>query len=185
MAEKPTPEAAADPTATPEFQAALKAEIARMKADIMADVKEAMKGAAPNDREDMRSLFGSDAGIGGIRPQLEVLVTTAFTTGNSATLNIQFQAAVDTGAGGGNQPGTWNTLSETGPIAVANLGLGAVLARWDFFASLPVNLQPRYLRLNFAPAAATNFTAGAVVAPVVLVRDDQANKFTPANYAVA
>lgn len=142
-------------------------------------------GTPPQNIIGNRTLFGSDAGIGGIRPQLEVLVTTAFTTGNSATLNIQFQAAVDTGAGGGNQPGTWNTLSETGPIAVANLGLGAVLARWDFFASLPVNLQPRYLRLNFAPAAATNFTAGAVVAPVVLVRDDQANKFTPANYAVA
>lgn len=142
-------------------------------------------GTAPQNIIGNRTVFGADVGIGGLRPQMEVIVTTAFVTGNAATLNIQFQAAIDTGAGGFYQPGTWNTLSETGPITAANLAIQACVARWDFFASLPVNLQPRFLRLNFAPLTATNFSAGAVVAPVVLVRDDQANRFMPANYSVA
>lgn len=142
-------------------------------------------GTAPQNIIGNRTLFGVDLGIGGWRPQIEVLVTTGFVTGNSATLNVQYQAAVDTGAGGGYQPGTWNTLMETGPITAANLAAQAIVARFDFAPSLPVNLQPRYLRLNFAPLTATNFSAGAVVAPVVLVRDDLANKLMPGNYVVA
>jgi len=35
--------------------------------------------------------------IGGMKPQVEAVIGTAFTTATSATLNVQFQAAVDTG----------------------------------------------------------------------------------------
>jgi hypothetical protein len=131
-----------------------------------------------------RTVFGSDVGIGGIRAQFEVLVTTAFTSGGAATLNIQYQGAIDTGAAGNYQPGTWTTLEETGPIALATLALNAKLARYDFAPSLPENFMPRYLRLNFVIGTAV-FTAGQVLAPVTLIRDDTANRFMPSNYVVA
>lgn len=131
-----------------------------------------------------RSVFGADVGIGGIRAQFEVLVTTAFATAAGGTLNVQYQAAIDTGAAGNYQPGTWVTLGETGVIAVANLGLGAKLARYDFAPALPEGLNPRYLRLNFVIGTGV-FTAGQILAPVTLVRDDVANKFMSNNYTVA
>lgn len=130
-----------------------------------------------------RSLWGTDIGIGDPRPQTEVLVTTALTANTGVpTLNVQFQAAPDTAVT--FLPGAWTTLMETGPIALANLGLGAIIGRFDFPPAIPVNFSPRFLRLLFSPAAGTNFAAGAVLAPVTTVRDDQANKFTPKNYAV-
>lgn len=142
-------------------------------------------GTAPQNIIGNATVFGEDAGIGGLRPQLEVLISTALVTANAATLNIAFQAAVDQGVAGGYQPGTWQTLVETGPIAVANLGAGVKAARFDFPPAFPENLNPRYLRLLFTPPAGTNFTAGAVQAPVTMVRDDQSNKFAAANYKVA
>lgn len=142
-------------------------------------------GTAPQNIIGNRTLFGADVGIGGIRPQIEVLITTAFTTGNSATLNVAYQAAVDTGSGGNYQPGTWQTLVETGYIPVASLTLGQILARFDFAPAFPANLNPRYLRLLFQPLTATNFTAGAVLAPVTMVRDDLANKFAANNFVAA
>ncbi len=140
-------------------------------------------GTAPANIIGNRALFGEDAGIGGKRAQVEVIVSTAFTTGNVATLNVAFQASADTAVT--YQPAAWTTLVETGPIAVALLTLGQILARFDFPPSFPANLNPRYLRLLFSPAAATHFTAGAVQAPVTMVRDDQANKFMSNNYVVA
>lgn len=140
-------------------------------------------GTPPQNIIGNRTLFGADVGIGGLRPQLEVLISTAFATGNAATLNVQFQGAPDTV--GTNQPGAWTTLVETGPIAVASLTLGQILARFDFPPAFPPNFSPRYLRLNFVTPAGTNFSAGAVQAPVTMVRDDQANKFMPSNYVVA
>jgi hypothetical protein len=141
-------------------------------------------GTAPPNIIGNRTLFGEDVGIGGLRAQFEVLVTQAFTSGGAGTLNVQYQGAADTGVGGGYQPGTWVTLEETGAVALANLGLNAKLARYDFAPSLPENFLPRYLRLNFVIAGA-NMTAGAVQAPVTLVRDDLANKFMANNYTVA
>lgn len=132
-----------------------------------------------------RTLFGSDYGIGGNKPQVEAVVGTAFATANAATLNVAFQAAVDTGAAGGWQPGAWLTLVETGPIAVANLTAQQVLARFDFPPAFPPGTLPRYLRLLFQVAAATNFTAGTIAfAIVTMVRDDQSNKFASKNYSV-
>lgn len=139
-------------------------------------------GTAPQNIIGNRTVFGEDVGIGGLRPQMEVLIAQAFATANAATLNVQFQAAVDLGAGGGYQPGTWVTLVETGPIAVALLVAQQKLARFDFPPAFPEGLNPRYLRLNFVVPAATNFTAGSVQAPVTMVRDDVANKFMANNY---
>lgn len=143
-------------------------------------------GTAPANIIGNATVFGSDVGIGGLRPQVEVLIGTALTTGSSATLNVAFQAAVDTGSGGGYQPGTWETLVETGPIAAANLTAGQVLARFDFPPAFPAGLNPRYLRLLFQIPSGEDFTAGTVSSAIVtMVRDDQANKYAARNYAVA
>ena len=142
------------------------------------------QGVAPSTADFIgdRTIWGEDAGVGKPSPQVEVLVTTALTTGNAATLNVAFQGALEDATT--HLPGTWRTLVETGYMAVADLGLGAVAARFDFPPSFPVNFMPRFLRLLFQPLAATHFTAGAVLAPVTMVRDDQANRYTPKNYKV-
>jgi hypothetical protein len=143
-------------------------------------------GTAPQNIIGNATLFGSDVGVGGKRPEVEVVVGTVFTTSNAATLNVQFQAAQDQGVGGGYQPSTWNTLVETGAIAVANLTAGQILARFPFVPAFPANLQPRFLRLNFVIPAGTNFTTGTISnAIVTLVRDDQSNRYAQRNYTVA
>ncbi len=129
--------------------------------------------------------FGTDQGIGGFRPELEVVVGTAFATSDSCTLNVQFQAAADAGSPTW-LPSTWDTIAETGPIAVANLTANTVIARFPYLPAFPAGLRPRFLRLNFAVPAAEQFTAGTILCAIVtLVRDDQANKFASRNYTVA
>jgi hypothetical protein len=61
-----------------------------------------------------------------------------------------------------------------------------VFARFPFLPVFPSTLRPRFLRLLFSPAAATNFTAGTVAAAIVtVVRDDQANKQAAKNFSVS
>lgn len=141
-------------------------------------------GVAPPNIFGTASVFGEDAGIGQPRMQSEVLVTTAFVTANASTLNIAFQGAADTGLAGGYLPGAWTTLIETGYLAATALTLGAVLARFDWPPAVPPSFKPRFLRLLFQPLAATNFTAGAVLAPSTMGRDDTANLFIPHNFSV-
>ena len=65
----------------------------------------------------------------------------------------------------------------------ADLTAGQVLARFDFPPAFPAGFRPRYLSLLFTSLG--TFTAGTIAAaPVTMVRDDQANKFAPANYSV-
>jgi hypothetical protein len=124
-------------------------------------------------------------GTGMLRPELAVAVGTAFATATGATLNAALQAAADQGAAGGYQPSTWNTLEETGAIAVANLTAGAVIARFPWVPPFPANLRPRFLRLLFQIPSGEYFTAGTIGwATVTPVRDDQFNRYTPGNFAV-
>lgn len=141
-------------------------------------------GVAPtNDIIGNATVFGSDVGIGGVKPQVEVVIGTACATADGATPNFKFEAAIDNGA---SQPGPWNVLVETGGIAVANLGAGAVCARFDFPPAFPPGLQPRFLRLVMNPGAGLVLTAGTVQnAIVTTVRDDQANKYAASNYKVS
>lgn len=142
-------------------------------------------GQAPPSYIGNAATFGADMGVGGIRPELDVAVGTAFATSNSATLNVQLQAAADQGAAGAYQPSTWNTIVETGAIAVGNLTAQQIIARFPW---LPVlgSLRPRYIRLNFAVASGTNFTAGTIAfAGVTLIRDDLAQKNAAKNFTVA
>lgn len=142
-------------------------------------------GTAPGNIIGQRTVFGTDIGIGDPRLQTEVAIQTALATANGATLNVQFQAAPDTGAAGGYAPGAWTTLMETGALPVSSLNAaGKIVARFDFPPATPPNFSPRYLRLNFVPAAGTNFSAGAIAAPSTTVRDDTANFYTPRNFSV-
>lgn len=140
-------------------------------------------GTAPGNIIGNRAVFGSDVGIGDPRVQTEVAIQTALVTANGATLNIQFQAAPDTAVT--HAVGAWTTLMETGPLPIADLNtIGAIVGRFDFPPAVPVNFSPRYLRLLFVVPGGTNFSAGAVAAPVTTVRDDTANLYTPRNYTV-
>ncbi len=150
------------------------------------DMTGAGVGVAPPNIIGTRTQFGVDPGIDDQKTQLQCTVGTAFATSNSATLNVQFQGAVDTGAAGNYQPGTWNTLVETGTIVAANLTAGAVIARFDWPPAFPAKTLSRFFRLNFVVPSATNFTAGTIAfAYPVIARDDWALAFAARNYNVA
>ena len=143
-------------------------------------------GNAPGNIIGTRALFGADIGIGKEKAMLICAIGTAFATANSATLNVQFQGAVDTGAAGSYQPGAWNTFVETGVISAANLAAGKIIARFDFPPAFPVNVLPRYLRLNFSIQSGTNFTAGTIAyAYPTMARDDWSAGFAAKNFAVS
>lgn len=125
---------------------------------------------------------GMDAGVGGVRPELNVTIGDAVVSGGGGTLNVKLQAAPNTAVT--NQPGAWTTLAETGPITAANLTAGQIVARFPFLPAFPANLNPRFLRLLFSVATAA-ITAGSISSALVtMYRDDQANKFAAANYTV-
>lgn len=129
--------------------------------------------------------FGSpDAmGVGGMRPELNVTIGTALATSNSATLNVQLQAAADDGTG---NPDTWQTIGESGEITAAQGTANTVVARLPWLPPFPENLRPRFLRLNFAIPAATEFTAGTIASALVtVVRDDWFNRQAAKNYTVS
>jgi hypothetical protein len=142
-------------------------------------------GTAPQNVIGNRVLFGEDPSIGGIKIQIEAAIGVAAVTITAATLNMQFQGAPDTGVGGGYLPGAWTTYEETGPITAANLVAGQTI-RMDWAAVFPEGQPlPRYIRINFATPAATQFTVGNVSYVITtMVRDDQTNKFAAKNYTV-
>lgn len=143
-------------------------------------------GTAPANIIGNATVFGQDIGIGGGGPQPTLLVTvgTAFVTGGSATLNVQLQGAVDSGAPT-YAPGSWITLVETGTLAASVLTAGQVIARFDMPPAVPPGTLPRYLRINFVTPSGQQFSAGTIAfAYPTYVRDDQANKFAASNYVV-
>lgn len=142
-------------------------------------------GTAPVAVIGNTTLYGNDAGIGVLRPLVVINVGTAFTTGNSATLNVEFQGAPDTGSAGGYLPGTWQTYAETGYLTAAQLTAQQTI-RMDWPAAFPANAKPRYYRLLFQTLAATAFTAGTIAqALITMDRDDLSNLYAVNNYVVA
>lgn len=141
-------------------------------------------GVAPPSIIGNVSLFGQPAAMGvGARPELVVNMGIAAASANAATLKVQFQAAADLGVGGGYQPGPWQTLAETDQLTVAQLAALTEIARFPYLPPFPENLRPRYLRLNFAVLAATNFTAGSIQnALPTLMRDDYFAKNAAKNF---
>ena len=103
---------------------------------------------------------------GAVTDQLMLLceVVTAFTSGGSATLQVQFQTAPDNGSG---SPGSWSILSQSDAIAVASLVQG-----YKFLpGELPGGTQ-RFIRLNYAIGTGV-MTAGTLKAALVPSLDVQ------------
>ena len=103
---------------------------------------------------------------GAVTDQLALLceVVTAFTSGGSATLQVQFQTAPDNGSG---SPGAWSTLSQSDAVPVASLVQG-----YKFLpGELPGPTQ-RFVRLNYAIGTAA-MTAGVLKAALVPSLDVQ------------
>ncbi len=131
-------------------------------------------GVAPDERIiGTVSTFGADTGIGDHKLQVRVAIGTGLVAVGGSTLNVAFQAAPDQGAAGNYQPGTWQTLIETGAMTAAQLAANAICARFDWPPVFPVTLRPRFLRLLFAPSAGGSFSAGTIANAIVTnVRDD-------------
>ncbi len=110
-----------------------------------------------------------DMGVGsdeGVTPKLMVLVTTAFTTTNAATLQVQVQ--------GSTNNATYTTYAESDVISAANLAAGNQLLNIDMPRPAPGAALPQYLRLNYVVATGT-FGAGALTSALVLTRGDNVN----------
>lgn len=101
--------------------------------------------------------------------KLVVNVTTAFTSGGSATLQITLQGAPDNGSGA---PGTYSTVLQSQAIALTNLFQGARLLDVDLPRMPPGVALPRFWRLQYVIGTAA-MTAGQVVSFFALDRFDQ------------
>lgn len=150
------------------------------------------QGVAPVNIIGNAPVFGQDPGIGWPRGQAQVIVTTAFTTGSAATMNFIYQGAVDSGSAGGYLPGTWQTIAESGYLAVTDLDsvvatdpFGAIAWQFDFEPTHPISFRPRFLRVLAQPLAATSFTAGAIRIPTSLGLDQHKHRYQARNYTVA
>lgn len=140
-------------------------------------------GTAPANIIGTATVFGEDPGIGMFRPELMIAMGSANAAGGTS-VNVQLQYAVDSGVGGNYQPGTWNTVVETGALLTANLTANQVLARFPWLPAFPPGTLPRFLRLAFVEVG--TFTAGAIAFAIpTFVRDDQSNKFAAKNYKVS
>jgi len=103
---------------------------------------------------------------GAVTDQLMFLceVVAAFTSGGSATLQVQFQTAPDNGSGA---PGAWSILSQSDAIPVTALVQG-----YKFLpGELPGGTQ-RFIRLNYVVGTAA-MTAGTLKAALVPSLDVQ------------
>lgn len=128
-------------------------------------------------------LAGRDVGAGiAYDQEIHVDVMQNFT--GAGTLQVQVQEAPDAGGG---VPGTYYTIAETDNIALANLTVGARIARYAW----PVIQQnypagdanpPRYLRLNYVVTGGP-FTGGSLMA--YLNADREERLIYRANYTVA
>ena len=146
-----------------------------------------------------RAVFGTDEGVGGKRPELNITVGTGLVGAAGTTLKVALQAAIDTGVAGGYLPGAWVDVDSEDNIALANVAGGAtagsVIFRSPWIPTFPPGLMPRYLSLLFSPQTTAggvtttpggDFTAGTISSALVtMVRDDWAAKYANKNFSVA
>ena len=101
--------------------------------------------------------------------KLLVQVSTTFISAGGGTLQVTLQGAVDDGTGA---PAAFSDWWVSPIYTIAQLVAGARLLNMDFPRPPQGVAVPRFIRLSYGVATAT-VTAGAVVAGVVLDRDDQ------------
>lgn len=148
-------------------------------------------GTAPSNIIGTATVFGTDQGVGGRRPELNITIGTALTGAAGTTLKAALQAAEDQGPSGNYQPGSWIDIDSQDGITLANAIANSVIFRTPFIPTFPANFLPRYLSLLFSPQLTNqtpngSFTAGTIASALVtMVRDDQANKFAAKNFKVA
>ncbi len=99
--------------------------------------------------------------------KLSVINTAAWTA--TATLQLILQGAPDAGA---NTPGSYVTMWTSPVFATATMQIVGQLCNIDVPRPVPTQPLPRYLRLEFVTAVATN-TTGLIEAQIVIDRDDQ------------
>lgn len=109
-----------------------------------------------------------DMGIG-TPLRLLVQVSTAFVSAGGGTLQVTLQGAADDGTGA---PAAFSGWWSSPLYTIAQLSAGSRLLNMDFPRPPDGVVVPRFVRLLYSVATAT-ITAGAVVAGVVLDRDDQ------------
>lgn len=112
-----------------------------------------------------------DIGVGD-NPALKMLVqvSTAFTSGGAATLQIALQGATDDGTGA---PASYTTWWTSPAYALATIAVqGARLYDMDMPRPPAGIAIPRFLRLNYIIGGATT-TAGKCISGIVLDRFDQ------------
>lgn len=126
-------------------------------------------------------------GVGGLRPELNVVIGTALNGAAGLTLNVALQAAADNN---GNA-GTTQDIANQDGITIAQGTAGTVIFRSPWLPPFPANLRPRFLRLQFRPVAAGGavpsgaFTAGTIASALVtVVRDDYFAKYAQKNFVV-
>lgn len=114
------------------------------------------------------SIYGQDSGVNMRKMFIQAVVGAAFATATAATLSMQFLGAVDTGAAGGYQPGTFQVFDAVDSIAAAALGAGQAI-RMDWPVAAPGAPKPRFFKVQFvvSPAASGIFTAGTIFAITV------------------
>lgn len=141
--------------------------------------------APPNYFGVQDAVFGQDIGIGdGMSPPvLVVVVGTGFTTATGATLRVQFQESVDSGAPS-YTPSAWKTVLQTDDLPASALTAGTKIAEMTIPPRYPNAAMPRFLRLNYLlNVAGSSFTAGTIAfAGINTGRDDDTRAIYPAGY---
>lgn len=141
-------------------------------------------GTAPSNIIGNATLFGEDPGIGRMRPEVQITIGTALTTGTAATARFTLQYAPDAGTPT-YLPGTWEVAVASNAYPVSEMTAGAVV-RFAMPVTPPNTPRPRFMQLTMQVPAATNMTAGTVSwAGIVFARDDLAQKNAARNYVVA
>lgn len=110
-----------------------------------------------------------DIGAAGTKLKLFAVITTAFTSGGAATLQVNLQGATDNGSGA---PAAYSTWWSSPVYALATLNAGSWLFNMDMPRPPDGIAIPRFLRLTYVIAGATT-TAGNVTAGLVIDRPDQ------------
>lgn len=124
------------------------------------------------------AVFGEDIGIGdGVSPpNILCVVGTAFATASGATLRVQLQESVDSGAAGvpPYSPNAWQTIMQSPDYTAAQLTPGTKIAEFTIPPRNPGQAFPRFFRLFYYLAVAgSSFTAGTIAfAGVITGRDD-------------
>ena len=139
--------------------------------------------APPNYFGIQDAVFGEDIGIGdgASPPVLVVIVGTTFTSGGSATLQVQLQYSIDSGTPG-YTPSAWKTILQTDTLPISVLTAGTKIAEMTMPPRYPGQAMPRFIRLNYVVGTAT-ITAGTIAfAGITTGRFDNTSAIYAAGY---